>query len=84
MTGWASILRTLLVHQEHWQSLSMLNFLQLATPVAEEWEGQEAEEEAEDEGYELDGEDEVEEEQELQEREFTDALGESARLEFAV
>jgi hypothetical protein len=35
------VLRTLLVHQEHWQSLGLLNFLQLAsTPpaAAGEWE----------------------------------------------
>lgn len=41
VTGWSSVLRTLLVHQEHWQSLGLLNFLQLAsTPpaAAGEWE----------------------------------------------
>jgi hypothetical protein len=54
------VLRTLLVHQEHWQSLGLLNFLQLAsTPPAGpgDWEeeegvleeqGQEWEEEGEE------------------------------------
>ncbi|WIA13662.1 hypothetical protein OEZ85_007224 [Tetradesmus obliquus] len=80
VTGWSSILRTLLVHQEHWQSLGMLNFLQLAgTPTSEEWEEvqDEVEEESEDEGYEVDAgdsEDGEEEEQELQEGEFAAVL----------
>lgn len=41
MTGWSSVLRTLLVHQEQWQSLGLLNFLQLASTPASgpgEWE----------------------------------------------
>jgi hypothetical protein len=46
------VLRTLLVHQEHWQSLGLLNFLQLAsTPSAGpgEWEEEEPDGWAEDE-----------------------------------
>lgn len=68
VTGWSSILRTLLVHQEHWQSLGLLNFLQLASTSAAgpgEWEedeglevqGQEWEEEEGEEEEEYDGED---------------------------
>lgn len=62
MTGWSSVLRTLLVHQEHWQSLGLLNFLQLAsTPpaAAGEWE--------EDDALELQGQEWVEEGQEGEE-----------------
>ncbi|KAF6258381.1 hypothetical protein COO60DRAFT_1126959 [Scenedesmus sp. NREL 46B-D3] len=88
VTGWSSILRTLLVHQEHWQCLGMLNFLQLAgTPTSEEWEEvqDEVEEESEDEGYEFGAgdadDDDEEEEQELQEEEVAAVLATAGQIE---
>jgi len=88
VTGWSSIMRSVLTHQEHHQSLGMMNFLQLAAPVAAlEEEEDEYEEEYEEE-------DEVEEaevledwaaddqpqqaplEDELTEEEFAQAMGE--------
>lgn len=90
MTGWSSILRTILAQQEHWQSLGALNYLQLATPAGGEWgdgddEEEEGEEEAEgEEGEALaeqvegEGADDGDEEQEeeLQEAELQEAMGE--------
>lgn len=57
------MLRTLLVHQEHWQSLGLLNFLQLAsTPPAGAGEWEEEEEGLEVQGAEWAGEEGEEEE----------------------
>jgi len=65
VTGWSSVLRTLLVHQEHWQSLGLLNFLQLAsTPPAGAGEWEEEEEGLEVQGAEWAGQEEEGEEEE--------------------
>lgn len=74
MTGWSSVLRTLLVHQEHYQSLGLLNFLQLAStpPVgAGEWEEDDALQEAGGQQGEEEGEEEWEDEEEWEEGELS-------------
>lgn len=78
VTGWSSILRTLLVHQQHWQSLGMMNFIELAGPIPseEEWEHDHEDDLEDDHEDVFEGRGEDEDEYELQEGELAEPVGE--------
>jgi hypothetical protein len=78
LAGWSSILRTLLVQQEHWSCLGMLSFLQLASEAQagpNDWEDGGGDDDGSDEAEEQWEQEGEEEEEELDEADLAQAIG---------